>query len=115
MIGLVVGAALFQLLVWFVPNVVGEGVAVSIVGLLLGPVYPASTAVFSKLVNRDIQMSSLAIVSALGSSGGAIAPFFTGLLAQQVGTWVLHPICVGLFAGMIALWCCLPRIGKHAE
>ncbi|KAL8661246.1 MAG: hypothetical protein Q9202_005792 [Teloschistes flavicans] len=114
-IGLVVGAALFQLLVWFVPNVVGEGVAVSIVGLLLGPVYPASTAVFSKLVNRDIQMSSLAIVSALGSSGGAIAPFFTGLLAQQVGTWVLHPICVGLFAGMIALWCCLPRIGKHAE
>ncbi|KAL9584869.1 MAG: hypothetical protein Q9212_001866 [Teloschistes hypoglaucus] len=114
-IGLVVGAALFQLLVWFVPNVVGEGVAVSIVGLLLGPVYPASTAVFSKLVNRDIQMSSLAIVSAVGSSGGAIAPFFTGLLAQQVGTWVLHPICVGLFAGMIALWCCLPRIGKHAE
>ncbi|KAL8694848.1 MAG: hypothetical protein Q9218_000608 [Villophora microphyllina] len=114
-VGLVVGATLFQLLVWFVPNVVGEGVAVSIVGLLLGPIYPASTAVFSKLLNRDIQMSSLAIVGALGSSGGAIAPFFTGLLAQEVGTWVLHPICVGLFASMIALWCCLPRVGKHAE
>ncbi|KAL9015410.1 MAG: hypothetical protein Q9180_008869, partial [Flavoplaca navasiana] len=27
-IGLIVGATLFQLLVWFVPNVVGEGVAI---------------------------------------------------------------------------------------
>ncbi|KAL8702851.1 MAG: hypothetical protein Q9201_003992 [Fulgogasparrea decipioides] len=114
-IGLVLGALLFQLLVWFVPNVVGEGVAVSIVGLLLGPVYPSSTAVFSRLLNKDIQMSSLAIVSALGSSGGAVAPFFTGLLAQEVGTWVLHPICVGLFAGMVVLWGCLPRMGKREE
>ncbi|KAL8901366.1 MAG: hypothetical protein Q9192_000581 [Flavoplaca navasiana] len=114
-IGLIVGATLFQLLVWFVPNVVGEGVAVSIVGLLLGPIYPCSTAVFSRLISKDIQMSSLAIVSALGSSGGAVAPFFTGLLAQQAGTWVLHPICIGLFGGMVVLWACLPKMGKRKE
>ncbi|KAL8996838.1 MAG: hypothetical protein Q9169_003740 [Polycauliona sp. 2 TL-2023] len=114
-IGLIVGATLFQLLVWFVPNVIGEGVAVSIVGLLLGPIYPCSTGVFSRLIGKDIQMSSLAIVSALGSSGGAVAPFFTGLLAQQTGTWVLHPICVGLFGGMVVLWGCLPKMGKRKE
>ncbi|KAL9031702.1 MAG: hypothetical protein Q9196_000298 [Gyalolechia fulgens] len=114
-IGLVVGAIIFQFLVWYVPNVIGESVAVSIVGLLLGPVYPCSTAVYSKLLDKSIQMSSLAIVSALGSSGGAVAPFFTGLLAQEVGTWVLHPICVGLFVGMVALWGCLPRLGKKEE
>lgn len=114
-IGLVVGAILFQFLVWFVPNVIGESVAVAIVGLLLGPVYPCSTAVYTKLLDKSIQMSSLAVVSALGSSGGAVAPFFTGLLAQQVGTWVLHPICVGLFVGMVTLWMCLPRIGKKEE
>ncbi|KAL8944312.1 MAG: hypothetical protein Q9216_000496 [Gyalolechia sp. 2 TL-2023] len=114
-IGLVVGAILFQFLVWFVPNVIGDSVAVSIVGLLLGPVYPCSTAVYSKLLDKSIQMSSLAIVSALGSSGGAVAPFFTGLLAQEVGTWVLHPICVGLFVGMVVLWGCLPRLGKKEE
>ncbi|KAL8947842.1 MAG: hypothetical protein Q9222_005913 [Ikaeria aurantiellina] len=114
-VGLIVGATLFQFLVWFVPNVVGEGVAVSIVGLLLGPIYPCSTAVYSRLLNKNIQMSSLAIVSALGSSGGAVAPFFTGLLAQEAGTWVLHPICVGLFGGMVVLWVCLPRLGKRKE
>lgn len=114
-VGLVLGAAACQLLVWLVPNVVGEAVAVAVVGLLLGPVYPCATAVFSKLIPRRLQMSSLAAVSALGSSGGAVAPFFTGLLAQEVGTWVLHPICVGLFAGMVGCWVGLPGVVKRRE
>lgn len=112
---LVLGATAFQLLVWLVPNVIGEAVAVSIVGLLLGPVYPCATAVFSKLIPKRLQIPSLAAVSALGSSGGAVAPFFTGLLAQEVGTWVLHPICIGLFAGMVGCWAGLPRIVKRRE
>lgn len=114
-VGLIAGATAFQLLVWLVPNVVGEAVAVSIVGLLLGPVYPCATAVFSKLIPKRLQMSSLAAVSALGSSGGAVAPFFTGLLAQEVGTWVLHPICVALFAAMVGCWLGLPRMVKRRE
>ncbi|MCJ1455150.1 hypothetical protein MMC28_005504 [Mycoblastus sanguinarius] len=112
---LILGAAAFQLLVWLVPNVIGEAVAVSIVGLLLGPIYPCATAVFSKLIPKRLQMSSLAAVSALGSSGGAVAPFFTGLLAQRFGTWVLHPICIGLFAAMVGSWVMLPRVGKRRE
>ena len=110
-VGLILGAAAFQLLVWLVPNVIGEAVAVSIVGLLLGPVYPCAAAVFTRLLERRLQLSALAFVSALGSSGGAVAPFFTGLLAQAVGTWVLHPICIGLFASMVGCWWGLPRLG----
>lgn len=113
--GLLVGASAFQVLVWKIPNVVGDAVAVSIVGLLLGPIYPCATAVVSRLVGRRLQMSSLAAVSALGSSGGAVAPFFTGLLAQQVGTWVLHPICISLFAGMLLCWGGLPTVRKRSE
>lgn len=114
-VALILGATAFQLLVWLVPNVVGEAVAVAVVGLLLGPVYPCATAVFSKLIPKRLQMSSLAAVSALGSSGGAVAPFFTGILAQGVGTWVLHPICVGLFAGMVGCWVGLPRVVKRRD
>lgn len=113
--GLTAGAAVFQLLVWQVPNVIGDAVAISIVGLLLGPVYPCATSVISKLVGKRLQISSLAAVSALGSSGGALAPFFTGLLAQQVGTWVLHPVCVLLYVAMVGCWWGLPRIGKRRE
>ena len=116
MICFIIGAAAFQLGVWLVPNVIGEAVAVSIVGLLLGPIYPCATAVFSRLMDRRLQISSLGIVGALGSSGGALAPFFTGLLAQGVGTWVLHPICIGLFVGMLGCWWALgDGRGKRRE
>ncbi|KAI9703874.1 MAG: hypothetical protein M1836_007646 [Candelina mexicana] len=110
---LVVGAVAFQLLVWLVPNVVGDAVAVSIVGMLLGPVYPCAMAIFSRLVPHQVQMSSLGFVSAMGSSGGALAPFTTGILAQAVGTFVLHPICIGLFVCMEVCWFCLPKVRKR--
>ena len=112
---LILGAAACQLLVWLVPNIIGEAVAVSIVGLLLGPVYPSATVVFSRLLGRKLQMSSLSFIGAMGSSGGAVAPFMTGLVAQKAGTWVLHPICIGLFGVMAACWAGLDRMEKRME
>jgi fucose permease len=113
--GVVAGAAAFQLLVWLVPNVIGNAVAVSIVGLLLGPVYPCATVIFSRAINRKDQVSSLSVISAFGSSGGALAPFTTGILAQAVGTFVLHPIAIGLFGVMLVCWFCLPNSRKRTE
>ncbi|PYI15561.1 MFS efflux transporter [Aspergillus japonicus CBS 114.51] len=112
---LVLGSIAFQLMTWLIPNIIGDAVAVAIVGLLLGPVYPCATAVFSKLLPRSMQTSSLSFISALGSSGGAASPFFTGLLAQNVGTYVLHPICIGLYGVMLVAWASLPRIAKRSE
>jgi fucose permease len=114
-IGLIIGAAAFQLLVWLVPSIITDAVAEAIVGVFLGPVYPCATAVFSRLLPRNIQISSLGFVASMGSSGGAVAPFFTGLLAQKVGTVVLHPICLALFVAMEISWLMLPRTTKHRE
>lgn len=114
-VALVLGCAGFQLLVWLVPNVIGDAVAVAIVGLLLGPVYPLATGVFSKLLPPNIQMSSLGFVGSMGSSGGALAPFLTGLLAQKLGTVVLNPVCIGLFIVMEVAWFLLPKHQKKAE
>lgn len=109
---LIAGSLVFQLLVWLVPNVIGDAVAVAIVGLLLGPVYPCAASVFTVLLPRSIQVSSIGFISAMGSSGGAVAPFFTGLLAQKFSTVVLHPICIGLYVSMVICWFCLPQIRK---
>ena len=114
-VALVIGCAAFQLLVWLVPNIIGDAVAVAIVGLLLGPVYPLATGVFSKLLPRDIQMSSLGFVASMGSSGGALAPFLTGLLAQRLGTVVLNPICIALFVIMEVAWFLLPKDQKRSD
>jgi fucose permease len=114
-VSMIAGAVAFQLLTWLVPNVIGEAVSVAILGLLLGPVYPSATAVFTKLLPRSMHISSLSFISALGSSGGAFSPFVTGILAQNVGTMVLHPICIGLYGVMATSWLLLPKISKRSE
>lgn len=113
--GVVVGAAVFELLVWLVPNVVGDAVAVAVVGLLLGPVYPCAASVFMRGMSRSEQVRGLGVISAFGSSGGAAAPFATGLLAQVVGTFVLNPIAIFLFGVMIACWYGQPDRPKRTE
>ncbi|KAJ5690260.1 hypothetical protein N7462_004652 [Penicillium macrosclerotiorum] len=114
-VAMVAGAVAFQLMTWLIPNVIGEAVSVAILGLLLGPVYPSATIVFTRLLPRDMHISSLSFISALGSSGGALSPFFTGILAQNVGTMVLHPICIGLYGLMATAWLLLPKVSKRSE
>jgi len=114
-IGMTVGAMAFQLLVWLVPNVIGDAVAVAVLGLLLGPVYPCAQTIFAKLLPRNVQMTAVGFIASAGSSGGAVAPFTTGLLAQAVGTYVLHPVCIGLFVVMLICWFVLPRVRKRTE
>lgn len=113
--GVVIGAAVFELLVWLVPNIIGDAVAVSIVGLLLGPVYPCAAAIFMRTMSRHEKLSGMGVISAVGSAGGAVAPFATGLLAQAAGTFVLNPIAIGLFAGMLMCWYGLPSKRKRTD
>ncbi|KAH8596116.1 major facilitator superfamily domain-containing protein [Bisporella sp. PMI_857] len=112
---MIVGSGIFELLVWQIPNVVGDAVALAIVGLLLGPVYPCGMVIFTKDIKRKEQVSGLSVISAFGSSGGAVAPFTTGILAQAAGAFVLHPIAIGLFACMTVCWFALPRGRKRTE
>ncbi|KAF6827789.1 MFS efflux transporter [Colletotrichum plurivorum] len=109
------GAACFQLLVWFVPNIVGNAVSLAIVGLLLGPIYPCAATVFLRGMSSRNRTSGIAIITAFGSSGGALAPFTTGMIAQAAGTWVLHPIALALFACMVVCWVFLSSRSKRED
>lgn len=106
-------ALILELLIWFVPSIPGDSVAVAFSGLLLGPVYPCAVHQFQRLIPRKMQISSLSLIGSVGSSGGAVAPFMTGMIAQKAGTFVLHPICIGLFVAMAASWWFLPDPEKR--
>jgi fucose permease len=113
--GLTLGAIVFQILTWQIPNVIGGAVAVSVLGFLLGPAYPCAMTVFARLLPGNVQMSAIAFVTVGGSSGGAVVPFTTGILAQAVGAFVLHPICIAFFALMLVCWVALPRVQKRTD
>lgn len=96
-------------------SIPGDSVAVAFSGLLLGPIYPAATHIFQRTIPKRMQISSLSLIGSIGTSGGAIAPFMTGMIAQRAGTYVLHPICIGLFAIMGITWFVLPEPEKKSE
>lgn len=112
---LTIGTAAFQFLLWFLPNVIGNAVAVALIGLLLGPIYPCATGVFSRLLPAHLQITSLGLIGSVGSSGGAIFPFLTGALAQGSGTVVLNPVCIALYGVMVGAWLGVPRVVKRRE
>lgn len=97
-------AAMFQLVAWLVPNVLTDTISVSFLGFLLGPVYPCAVAVFMRSMDKHEQVRGTVIMTAVGSAGGAVAPFITGLLAQAVGTYVLNPVAIVLYGVMLVCW-----------
>jgi len=103
------------LLFWLIPSIVASSVAIALVGICLGPIYPCTMNVLSKLIDdRELLVAVVGVVGALGSTGGAIAPFTTGLLAQSKGVWVLQPVILTLVAGMIVTWWFLPNIPSRS-
>jgi len=98
-----------------VPNIATSAVAVALLGLILGPVYPSATVVFARLLPRSVQNTAIAFISSAGSSGGALAPFITGIIASKAGTWVLHPLCIALFGVMGIMWFLLPKAQKRRD
>jgi fucose permease len=114
-IGLGVAATVFQIIIWVVPNIVGDSIAVALVGYVLGPLAPLSVGFFMKLLPRSIQTIAISFITSAGSSGGAVWPFMTGLIAQSKGTYVLHPICICLFGLMLGCWVLLPKLEHRRE
>ena len=99
------------LLFWLVPSIVASSLAIALVGVCLGPIYPCTMNVLSKLVDDwELLVAVVGIVGGMGNAGGAIAPFTTGLLAQTHGVWVLQPVILTLITSMLGVWWFLPNI-----
>lgn len=109
-----IGSLVLVGLTWAVTNTIVEAVLVSLAGVLIGPNYPLmiTIAALEGLIPRKIQVITLTIATAFGSSGGALFPFLIGLLSQAVGTFVVLPVFLGLYTAMLFLWICLPNIER---
>ncbi|KAK6201723.1 major facilitator superfamily [Scheffersomyces amazonensis] len=108
---LAVSAIVFLLLTWLVPSLPLEILTITLAGISIGPIYPLlMTYVVSEgLLPRKIQIVSLTITTAFGSSGGAVFPFFVGLISQFAGTFVVFPSSIALFSATLVLWLSMPN------
>ncbi|KAL5635472.1 hypothetical protein ACGC1H_004310 [Rhizoctonia solani] len=101
-------ALLMTILVWKVPSFVGNAFCTAIVGFVLGPIFPTSLSLATKLLPTEIHMTALATMSSFASIGSALYPFITGVLANTKGVAVLQPMMLGILSVMAGLWCFFP-------
>ncbi|OBA23873.1 MFS general substrate transporter [Metschnikowia bicuspidata var. bicuspidata NRRL YB-4993] len=112
---LVLTTILMLILTWVVSSDILLSVFVSIAGTLIGPIYPLMITGVSTMLPRKIQVISLTIMTAFGSSGGAIVPFLVGLISQSSGTFVVLPICIAGYSLVLMFWLMLPNTDRKGE
>lgn len=113
--GLSILASAFQLLLWFMPNANTTTIATFSVGAMLGPIYSHVAAIFTHPIAERETSKEMITITTIGSLGGAITSFLTGLLAQVFGTTALHPVVLALLAIILICWWGIPNKDKHCR
>ena len=78
--------------VWVVPSLIENAIAVSCVGLLLGPMYPIFMNQTTAILPRWLLTGSIGYIAGVGQAGSAVLPFITGILASRFGISSLQPL-----------------------
>lgn len=81
-----------ELVVWLVPSLIGDAVAVSFVGVVLGPMYPIVMSYAGRVLPRWLLGGCVGWIAGLGQAGSAILPFITGAVANKAGISTLQPM-----------------------
>ena len=88
----IVSAIGLEMTVWFVPSLVENAVAVSLVGLFLGPIYPIAMNISGRLFPRAIATGAIGWIAGFAQTGSAVLPFITGAMASKFGVSSLQPL-----------------------
>ncbi|KAG0799442.1 hypothetical protein G6F26_009387 [Rhizopus arrhizus] len=89
-------------------DIVVNSSALISIGLLLGPMFPTTISIASKVLPRSYHTTSLGFISALGAGGAAFFPFITGIISGKFGILSMPYACAVMTVGMIILWAMVP-------
>ncbi|KAI0754425.1 MFS general substrate transporter [Daedaleopsis nitida] len=104
-----------ELVVWLVPSLIGSAVAVSFVGVLLGPIYPIVMNHAAQVLPPWLLTGSIGWIAGFGQAGSAFLPFLTGALASKVGIQSLQPLLVSMMGFMVFLWALVPNNPRRID
>ncbi|KAF8191728.1 MFS general substrate transporter [Pholiota molesta] len=98
-----------EIIVWRVPSLIGNAVAVCIAGIFLGPMYPMAVNQAKRILPAHVLTGAIGWIAGFGQTGSALAPFITGALASRVGLQVMPPFVMGLTVLMMIVWALVPN------
>ncbi|CAL1699272.1 unnamed protein product [Somion occarium] len=101
-----------EVTVWVVPSLVENALAVSLIGLLLGPMYPILMSYCTQVLPKWLLTGCVGWIGGFGQAGSAVLPFMTGLLASKFGIGSLQPLIVSMMSTLIVIWAFVPRVRR---
>ncbi|KAF9219515.1 MFS general substrate transporter [Gyrodon lividus] len=102
-----------ELVVWLVPSLIGSAVSVSIIGILLGPMYPITMNHAGRVLPAWLLTGSIGWIAGFGQAGSALLPLMTGAIASSSGIGALQPLLVAMMTFMTFLWVFVPNKGPR--
>ncbi|KAJ3969362.1 hypothetical protein EV361DRAFT_804018 [Lentinula raphanica] len=64
-----------ETVVWLVPSLIGNAIAVALVGLFFGPMFPVALSASRKVIPRWIYTGAIGWITGFGQAGSAALPF----------------------------------------
>lgn len=124
-----------ELIVWLVPSLAGGAIAVSLIGIFLGPIYPIVMNHSARVLPPWLLTGCIGWIAGFGQAGSAFIPFLTGAIASSRGIQSLQPLCafppcatvmmsltfassprmVAMMAFMFLLWAMVPNKGRRLD
>ncbi|EIW55071.1 MFS general substrate transporter [Trametes versicolor FP-101664 SS1] len=104
-----------ELVVWLVPSLIADAIAVSFVGFFLGPMMPIMTNHSARILPPDLISGGVGWIASWGAAGAAVYPFVTGAIASKTGIGALQPLVVALSGVLFVVWGCVPRSRKQIQ
>ncbi len=81
-----------EITVWLIPSLLENAIAVALVGLVMGPMYPILMLHSTTILPRWLLTGCVGYIASIGQAGSAMLPFLTGLLASKFGIVSLQPL-----------------------
>ncbi|KAH8103078.1 MFS general substrate transporter [Cristinia sonorae] len=104
-----------QFIVWFVPSLVGNALAVSFAGVFLGPIYPVVMNQAGRILPPRLLTGCVSWIGGFGQAGSAFMPFVTGALASSKGIQSIQPLIVAMLGLMVVLWLFVPDADRRDD
>ncbi|KAG1731063.1 MFS general substrate transporter [Suillus paluster] len=81
-----------ELIVWLVSSLVGGGVAIAMMGVILGLMYPIAMNHAVRILPEWLVTGSIGWIAGFGQAGSALLPFLTGAIASKTGIKSVQPL-----------------------
>ncbi|KAI0261662.1 major facilitator superfamily domain-containing protein [Gloeopeniophorella convolvens] len=101
--------------VWALPSLVENAIAVCLIGVLMGPMFPILVNYATSVLPRRLLAGGVGLIAAVGQTGSAAVPFITGLLASRFGISSMPPMVVAIMGGMTVVWAFIPPAHRRID